>query len=306
MSIEVNEVSKYYGKQAALDAVSFSAKPGEILGFLGPNGAGKSTMMKIITGFIPPSKGNVHVNGIDVKEDPIATKQQIGYLAEQNPLYLNMYVKEYLSFMAGIHKIKSTKARVSELIQLVGLEKEQHKKIAALSKGYKQRVGLAHALLHDPKVLILDEPTTGLDPNQLAEIRALIRSLGKEKIVMLSTHIMQEVEAICDRVIIIHEGKIVANHPTKKLGELFQKKTKILVEFENEMPEKLIASIKGITQMDQTAKNSYSLQCNADQDIRNQLFQLAVDQKNSVLTLQKEEMALEHIFKELTQESTEK
>ena len=204
MSIKVENVSKLYGEQRALNNVSFEVKAGEIVGFLGPNGAGKSTMMKIITAFLPATEGKVSVNGLDVKTDPLEVKSQIGYLAEQNPLYYDMYVKEYLLFTAGIYKISNAKERVKEMIELVGLQKEQAKKIGELSKGYKQRVGLAQALIHDPSVLILDEPTTGLDPNQLEEIRGLIKEIGAKKTVMLSTHIMQEVEAICERVIIIN------------------------------------------------------------------------------------------------------
>ena len=221
MSIIVENVTKIYGKQKALNDVSFTAKPGEIVGFLGPNGAGKSTMMKIITGFLPANSGSVSVCGLEVSSNQIEIKKKIGYLAEQNPLYYDMYVREYLAFIAGIFKINDSKNKINEIIELVGLSLEQNKKIGALSKGYKQRVGLAHALLHDPEVLILDEPTTGLDPNQLEEIRNLIKKIGAKKTVMLSTHIMQEVEAICDRVIIINRGEIVANDSTKNLSSIF-------------------------------------------------------------------------------------
>jgi ABC-2 type transport system ATP-binding protein len=233
MSIEVSKVVKVYGEQRALDEVSFGIVPGEIVGLLGPNGAGKSTLMKIITCFIPPDSGEVKVCGHDIFEESILVREKVGYLPEHNPLYLDMYVREYLEFVAGIHKLgPATRAKVAEMIEITGLAVEQKKKIGALSKGYRQRVGLAQALIHDPEVLILDEPTSGLDPNQIQDIRGLIRSIGKEKTVMLSTHIMQEVEAICDRAIIIHKGKIVADDRlaqlTKKtnLEELFHKLTR--------------------------------------------------------------------------------
>ncbi|MCH9821942.1 MAG: ATP-binding cassette domain-containing protein [Bacteroidetes bacterium] len=219
MSIEVKEVSKIYGSQKALDTVSFSIQKGEIVGFLGPNGAGKSTMMKIITCFLPQSSGSVKVCGFDVSEDPMEVKKRVGYLPEHNPLYLDMYVKEYLGFIAGLHKIEGKKERVAEIIEQVGLQVEQHKLIGALSKGYRQRVGLAQALIHDPEVLILDEPTTGLDPNQIEEIRNLIKKVGKSKTVMMSTHIMQEVEAVCDRVIIVNKGNLVADDSSGEISK---------------------------------------------------------------------------------------
>ena len=219
MSIVVKNVSKLFGKQFALKNVSFEVKKGEIVGFLGPNGAGKSTMMKIITCFLPPSEGDVSVCGLDIWNDSFELRKKIGYLSEANPLYYDMYVVEFLEFIAGIHKIKNKKEQIGRVIHMTGLEAEKHKKIGALSRGYKQRVGLAQALIHDPEVLILDEPTTGLDPNQLIEIRELIKKCGKTKTVLLSTHIMQEVEAVCDRVIIIHHGEIIAD---AKIGEMQQ------------------------------------------------------------------------------------
>ncbi|HPE40049.1 MAG TPA: ATP-binding cassette domain-containing protein [Bacteroidales bacterium] len=219
MSIIVNNVSKLYGDQFALNKVSFEVKKGEIVGFLGPNGAGKSTMMKIITCYIPPTEGDVSVCGLDIWNDSLELRKKVGYLSEANPLYFEMYVREFLEFIAGIHKIKDKKKRIDEVISMTHLELEQHKKIGALSRGYKQRVGLAQALIHDPEVLILDEPTTGLDPNQLVEIRELIKKCGKTKTVLLSTHIMQEVEAMCDRVIIINRGTIVANSKINELQE---------------------------------------------------------------------------------------
>ena len=234
MSLSVKNITKQYKQQKALDDISFELKSGEIVGFLGPNGAGKTTTMKIITCFIPPTKGTVSVCGLDVSKDHLKVKKKVGYLPENNPLYYDMYVKEFLSFIASLHKIKNKKDRINEMIKMVGLEKEQHKKIGTLSKGYKQRVGLAQAMIHDPEILILDEPTSGLDPNQIIEIRDLIRDFGKDKTVLLSTHIMQEVESMCDRVIIINEGKIVADDSVEsikkgndqsKMEDIFKKLT---------------------------------------------------------------------------------
>jgi len=305
MSIVVENVSKLYGKQKALNEVSFEVKPGEIVGFLGPNGAGKSTMMKIITAYIPSTKGKVEVCGMDVSMEPMKIKRLIGYLPEQNPLYYEMYVKEFLLFIAGLHKLKNKKEVVKEIIQKVGLEIEQHKKIGMLSKGYKQRVGLAQALLHDPEVLILDEPTSGLDPNQLKEIRALIKQIGAEKTVMLSTHIMQEVEAICDRVIIINRGNMVANDTVEQLGSVLQSKDQIKVEFEQAMEKKDLESINGVTSLTKVSPTVWTIQHDPKIEIRNQLFQLAVDKKTTVLTLQKEATKLEDIFKALTSSPVE-
>ena len=231
MSIEVKNLFKYYGEQAAVCDISFSVKKGEIVGFLGPNGAGKSTTMKIMTGFIPASSGEIHISGMKVDLDNLKTRQIIGYLPENNPLYTEMYVREYLEFVGRIYKIKNLKNRVSEMIQTLGLELEQNKKIGSLSKGYRQRVGLAQAIIHDPQVLILDEPTSGLDPNQLVEIRELIKKIGEEKTVILSTHIMQEVEAICDRIVIISKGKIVANDKASILQNESTHQT-VYVEFD--------------------------------------------------------------------------
>lgn len=303
MSILVNQVSKLYGQQKALNQVSFEAKPGEILGFLGPNGAGKSTMMKIITGFLPPSEGQVLVSGIDVSEKPLQVKKKIGYLAEQNPLYYDMYVREFLHFIAGVFKLEKPEARIDELIQMVGLELEQNKKIGALSKGYKQRVGLAQALLQDPDVLILDEPTTGLDPNQLEEIRKLIKKIGQEKTVMLSTHIMQEVEAICDRVIIINKGEIVANDSTENLSKLFAKKAGLLVEFDKEISKEKIKAISTVLSAESNDLKKWRIIHQPDPEINNSLFKLAQKEEISILTIQKENISLENIFKELTSSS---
>jgi len=229
MSIEVKNITKFYNEQTALNAVNFTINKGEIVGFLGPNGAGKSTMMKIITGYIPPNSGKIYVCGNSVLENPFEVKKRVGYLPEKNPLYMDMYVREYLTFVAQIHKVKDVEKRVEDMIQLVGLCSESHKKIHQLSKGYKQRVGLAQSIIHDPEVLILDEPTSGLDPNQIKEIRDVIVSIGKQKTVLLSTHIMQEVEAICDRIIIIDKGKIVTD---KKLNNLVAEDPEQIIEVE--------------------------------------------------------------------------
>jgi len=305
MSIVVERVSKHYGEQKALDNVSFEIHPGEIIGFLGPNGAGKSTMMKIITGFIPATNGKVTVTGLNIEENPLAIKRKIGYLAEQNPLYYDMYVREYLAFIAGIFKLDNQKKRINEIIETVGLTVEQNKKIGALSKGYKQRVGLAQALLHDPEVLILDEPTTGLDPNQLEEIRGLIKKIGGQKTVMLSTHIMQEVEAICDRVIIINKGKIVANEKASNLSSLLSSQSVIKVEFDGDIDVSKLKKISGVSTIENPSGNLYFIKSESGKDIRNDIFQLAVSENLSVITLQKEAIKLEDIFKQLTTQEIE-
>lgn len=299
MSIEVKNITKFYGEQKALDDVSFSVNSGEIVGFLGPNGAGKSTMMKIITCFIPQSEGKVSVNGFDVETDSLRVREHVGYLPEHNPLYLDMYVKEYLAFIGGIHKVKNVDKRVSEMIELTGLTKEQHKKIGALSKGYRQRVGLAQALIHDPEVLILDEPTTGLDPNQLADIRQVIKDIGKQKTVMLSTHIMQEVEAICDRVIIINNGTIVANKETGELKQQSGSRQLFTVEFDQNPLSTQLMRIKGVVDARYIQGNTWALY-SAEEDIRGNVFRFAVDNGFAVLTMQKEERTLEDVFKDLT------
>ncbi|PIZ05371.1 MAG: gliding motility-associated ABC transporter ATP-binding subunit GldA, partial [Flavobacteriales bacterium CG_4_10_14_0_8_um_filter_32_5] len=283
MSVIVNNVTKIYGQQNALDAVSFVVDPGHIVGFLGPNGAGKSTMMKIITCFIPQSSGSVSVCGYDVIEQPIDVKKQVGYLPEHNPLYVDMYVKEYLQFVGGIYHVKNIKERVKEMIDIVGLGIEQNKKIGALSKGYRQRVGLAQAMIHDPKVLILDEPTTGLDPNQLEEIRALIKNIGKEKTIMLSTHIMQEVEAICDKTIIINHGKIVANESTKNLKSNSSKNIVLTVEFDKTVALKEIQAIDGVLQVKKKPDAEIWLIEIISDAVRNHIFQFAMNKEVVVL-----------------------
>lgn len=299
MSIIVENISKLYKTQKALNNVSFNVNENEIVGFLGPNGAGKSTMMKIITCYIPPTEGKVKVCGFDINDESIEVRKNIGYLPEHNPLYLDMYVKEFLAFIGGLYKVKNINERVKEMIDLTGLQIEQNKKIGALSKGYRQRVGLAQAMIHNPKVLIMDEPTTGLDPNQLEEIRNLIKKLGKEKTVMLSTHIMQEVEAVCDRVIIINHGEIVANDKTQSLKQ-YKVNQIIHVEFDGAIDTKILQSINGVEQVNKLEGNSYQIIASDEKDIRKDIFNIAVQQNISVLTLNKEEQKMEDVFKELT------
>jgi ABC-2 type transport system ATP-binding protein len=298
MSIEVQHLTKFFGEQAAVNDISFEIGKGEIVAFLGPNGAGKSTTMKMITGYIPASSGSIKVNGITVDVDDLETRKIIGYLPENNPLYLDMYVKEYLHFVGSIYKIKDLKNRVNEMIQMVGLELEQHKKIGALSKGYKQRVGLAQAFIHDPEVLILDEPTSGLDPNQLVEIRELIKTIGKEKTIMLSTHIMQEVEAICDRVIIINKGKIVANNNQQALNSTPEVQT-IYIEFEGNVSSQALTKIVGVNTV-KALGNGWLIEGNTDQDLRKNVSKKAQEAGWLIMTLKLEKKSLEAVFKELT------
>jgi len=299
MSIKVNEVTKLYDKQKALNKVSFEIKPGQIVGLLGPNGAGKSTMMKILTCFIPPSSGEAFINDLNVLEHPLEVKKMIGYLPENNPLYLEMYVKEYLEFVGRVYKLPNLKSRVAEMVILTGLADEQHKKLEALSKGYRQRVGLAQALIHDPEVLILDEPTSGLDPNQLVEIRNLIKDIGKKKTIILSTHIMQEVEAICDRVIIIHKGKIVADKNISELGNTGKNEETIIVEFNKAVNKNQLSSLtaNSITLLE---KNTWKIKAGKNKDIRQDLFKLALKLDINILSLRKQENKLEEIFQNLT------
>jgi ABC-2 type transport system ATP-binding protein len=301
MSISVQHVFKLYGEQKALDDVSFDVSAGQVVGFLGPNGAGKSTMMKIITSFIPQSSGSVTVCGYDVNEASIDVRRVVGYLPEHNPLYHEMYVREYLEFIAGLHRISGNRSRrIDEMIELTGLGAEQHKKIGALSKGYRQRVGLAQALIHDPKVLVLDEPTTGLDPNQLVEIRALIRSIGKEKTVLLSTHIMQEVEALCNRVIIINKGKIVANDDTAVLQQNTGSSGTVIAEFDKEVAKHQLLKIAGVNDVQLVSGNTWTLTGKPGIDIRPEVFKFAVEQGLTVLSLNKSANTLENIFQQLT------
>jgi ABC-2 type transport system ATP-binding protein len=302
MSIVVQGVTKLYGEQKALDNVSFQVKTGEIVGFLGPNGAGKSTMMKIITGFIPSSSGQVHVNGLDVESDNLEVKKQIGYLPENNPLYPEMYVREYLGFVASIYNTTTPKKKqIDYIIEVTGLIPEQKKKIGSLSKGYRQRVGLAQALIHNPGVLILDEATTGLDPNQIVEIRNLIKEAGKEKTVMLSTHIMQEVEAICDRVIIIDKGIIVANEEKSKIYSIIKRPKQIIrIEFDKATKEESLAGIAYVSTVKQIKNNIWIIEAEGEEDIRPALFNYAVKNNLTVLSLQKKESNLEEVFRHLT------
>ena len=298
MSIEVKDISKSYGKQKALDAVSFSVNKGEIVGFLGPNGAGKSTLMKILTTYLHADSGTALVNGNNVAEDQKAVQKSVGYLPEHNPLYLDLYVREYLAFNADIHKVD--KSRIDEVIQLTGLTPEAHKKIGALSKGYRQRVGLATALLHNPEVLILDEPTTGLDPNQILEIRDLIKNIGKDKTVFLSTHIMQEVEAICDRVIIIDHGKIVTDKNLKNLVKDHKEAQVIEVEFDRTVSEALLQSLPNLALAASTGANTWELTFTSEKDMRPAVFDFA--QANNLKTLQiaLKSKNLETVFREMT------
>ena len=296
MSIKVDSVVKEYDHQKALDQVSFTIDTGEIVGFLGPNGAGKSTLMKIITTYIEPTSGSVNVNGFDIIENPIQVKRSLGYLPEHNPLYLDFYVREYLKFHADIHKI--SKERIKKVIDLVGLIDIKGKKISQLSKGYRQRVGLAAALLHDPEVLILDEPTTGLDPNQLKEIRDLIKEIGKTRTILLSTHIMQEVEAMCDRVIIINNVNIVAD---KKLGDLLTDKGQVIqVEFDLKIDEQLLKKLPNLKAADLTAENHWDLVFETEKDMRADVFDLARDNGIRILNLNRKIMSLESLFQNLT------
>ncbi len=302
MSITVSGVTKLYGDQKALDNVSFKVSTGEIVAFLGPNGAGKSTMMKIITGYIPASSGSVLVNGIETSADNLEIRKKIGYLPENNPLYPEMYVREYLKFVAALYKTgKSAKKNIDNIIEVTGLSREQRKKIGSLSKGFRQRVGLAQALIHDPDVLILDEATTGLDPNQVVEIRNLIREAGREKTVMLSTHIMQEAEAVCDRIIIIDKGVIVAD---EKKNDIYSKirlpRQVVNVEFNTDPGESALLAIPGVIAARQLKKDLWLIEAEGKNDIRPAIFSFAVKNNLTVLSMQKEESSLEEVFRHLT------
>ena len=301
MSVSVKGVSKIYGSQKALNNVSLEIGTGEVVGFLGPNGAGKSTMMKILTSFITQSEGEVKVCGIDVINNSIESRKKIGYLPEHNPLYLDMYVREFLAFIADIHKIKNKKERVNEMIELTGLTPEKTKKIKQLSKGYRQRVGLAAALIHDPEVLILDEPTTGLDPNQLKEIRVLIKNIGATKTIMLSTHIMQEVEAICDRAIIIKNGEIVADNQIEALQQ-GNSEVIVEVEFEKSIDLNKLRSIDTVNRIIDLGDNKFEIYSEENSDVRPQISQFAIDNSNLVLSMQKREQKMEDVFQNLTKD----
>lgn len=296
MSLSVDHVTKSYGSQKALSSVSFEIKKGEVVGFLGPNGAGKSTLMKILTTYLAADEGNARVDGKDVKNEAAEVRKSIGYLPENNPLYPEMYVREYLGFNASVYRVKAD--RVEEVIRLTGLEPEANKKIHQLSKGYKQRVGLATALLHDPEVLLLDEPTTGLDPNQLLEIRSLIREIGKTKTILLSTHIMKEVEAVCDRVIILNKGVLVAD---RSLEELRQEEQQVIeVEFDYRVEEVLLQQLPHVVSVTNTGGFVYLIEFDTGKDMRASVFDFAHDHELKTLQLSRKNKNLESLFSELT------
>jgi len=304
MSIETRNISKLFGKQRALDNINMSVDKGELVGFLGPNGAGKSTLMKIITGFLPADSGEVLVNGKKISPKDLEYKRDIGYLPEHNPLYSDLYIKEYLELSAGFYGLKDVKKRVDEMIALTGLGIEQHKKIRALSKGFRQRVGLAQALIHDPSILILDEPTTGLDPNQLEEIRSLIREISREKTVILSSHIMQEVEAVCNRVIIINKGKLVADGGISevKSGVLVNKQI-VVAEFKEKVDKQQLLRIEGIRHVFRSDDN-WQLESESGVDIRPAVYEFAVQNKLTLLTMWQKQQNLENVFQQLTQDKS--
>ena len=300
MSVIVSNLTKTFGDQRAVDDLSFEVKPGEILGFLGPNGAGKSTTMKMITTYLQPTSGTATVCGHDVIKDQMDVRRHIGYLPEHNPLYKDMYIKEYLQFVARIHKVDNAKNRIVELIETTGLQKEQHKLISSISKGYRQRVGLAQALLHDPDVIILDEPTSGLDMNQLIEIRALIKKLGETKTVIFSTHIMQEVQALCDRVIIINEGKLVADDPIDMLQKRLKGEDVIYLELDKKYDASALESINGVNSVTRVSPTEYTIGANNVTDIRPNIFHLATQQNWVILEMRREQKNVEYIFQQLT------
>lgn len=300
MSIEVKELTKIYGEQKAVNNISFQVAKGQIVGFLGPNGAGKSTTMKIITGYLQQDAGTAVVCGINVKDHPIETKKKIGYLPEANPLYYEMYVREYLDFIAGVHHLENKKNKIEEVIKTTGLSSESRKKTGQLSKGYKQRVGLAAALIHDPEVLILDEPTSGLDPNQIIEIREVIKNLGQNKTVLFSSHILQEVEAICDRVIIINKGVLVADDNLVTLQQGNKNNHIILVEFKEPFEIALLQGLNEVENVEQSQPHHFKLQTSNPEIVRKQLFELALQHNLNIVSLQSENRSLEDIFRNLT------
>ena len=301
MSIKVSALTKLYDTQKAVDGISFEINKGEIAGFLGPNGAGKSTTMKMITGYLPPTSGTASVCGFDVQQSPMDVRRRVGYLPEANPLYYEMYVREYLEFSAGIHKIKTdTKRRIEEMIEMTGLGKEAHKKIAALSKGYKQRVGLAQAMLHNPDVLILDEPTSGLDPNQIIEIRDLIKRIGADKTVLLSTHIMQEVQAMCSRVIIINNGRIAADDSIQHLQQVNTRQDVLVIILEQEVKPALFDQLKHTQRYEQIEGNKWKLVTDAPDSLRREVMQWALNNDLSISSMQAQTETLEDVFRTLT------
>lgn len=300
MSIQVTQLLKQYGEQKAVNDISFEIGKGEIVGFLGPNGAGKSTTMKIITGYLGSDKGVAQVCGLDVNKEPIKVKKKIGYLPEANPLYTDMYVREYLFFVAGVHRLKNKKAAVESVITLTGLTVESKKKIGQLSKGYKQRVGLAAALIHDPEVLILDEPTSGLDPNQIVEIRNVIKSQGKDKTILFSSHILQEVEAICDRVIIINKGNIVADDTLANLQRGNRDNHVVNVQFGSSVQRSVLDRLKEVSKIDEINPSSFRLHTADPDSVRKHLLSLAVAYNLNIISLQTEGHSLEQVFRSLT------
>lgn len=302
MSVIVRDLTKLYGTQKAVDGISFEARKGEALGFLGPNGAGKSTTMKILTCFIPQSSGYAEVCGIDVEKDPIAVRRTIGYLPEHNPLHKEMYVKEYLQFVASVYQVSQAQKRIAELIEMTGLGPEQNKLIGQLSKGYRQRVGLAQAMMHDPKVLILDEPTSGLDPNQLVEIRRLIKDLAREKTVIFSTHIMQEVQALCERVVIINKGRIVADDSIDHLKSTVNSSSALVVAFTQKAEKKSLAAISGVGEVEEIGNCRYRLSFHQESDIRAAVFSHAVSSGLILLEMYVESSSVEDVFQKLTKE----
>lgn len=303
MAVLVESLTKVYGDQRVVDGISFEVRDGEILGFLGPNGAGKSTTMKMITGYLEPESGRVSVLGLDVSTQGLESRRQIGYLPEHNPLYLDMYVREYLEWVARFYDIRDIPTRVKEMVSMVGLDREQHKKIGQLSKGYRQRVGLAQALIHDPKVLILDEPTAGLDPNQLSEVRQLIRSLGKKKTIILSTHIMQEVTALCDRVVIINKGKIVADGSVNDLERKLRSGQVLIVRTDKPSDGRLFERVNGVNGVEKLEGGKmFRLLADPDKDVRAGVFQLAAKEGLVLTELRVESRGVEEVFQELTRE----
>jgi ABC-2 type transport system ATP-binding protein len=303
MSIRVQSLTKEYGEQKAVNAISFELKPGEIVGFLGPNGAGKSTTMKMITGYLAPTSGTATICGFDTQTQSMEVRRRVGYLAEANPLYYDMYVREYLEFTAGIHRMgKETKSRIEEMISITGLSREAHKQLGALSKGYKQRVGLAQAMIHRPDVLILDEPTSGLDPNQIVEIRELITKVGKEKTVLLSTHIMQEVQAMCSRVIIINQGNIVADDTVETLKENTGD-TALLVAFNKPVSDAVFRKLKGVQKVESLGDNRWKLHTKKADELRRELMQWALAEDVAITSMQSAGQSLEEVFRSLTANS---
>ncbi|MBC7949929.1 MAG: gliding motility-associated ABC transporter ATP-binding subunit GldA [Chitinophagaceae bacterium] len=300
MSIEVRNLLKIYGEQKAVNDISFKVGKGEIVGFLGPNGAGKSTTMKIITGYLPQTGGEAFVSGINVNENPLAVKEKIGYLPEANALYYEMYIREYLAFVASVHKVKDAKSKIDEVITLTGLTVESKKRIGQLSKGYKQRVGLAAALIHDPEVLVLDEPTSGLDPNQIVEIRDVIKNQGKNKTVLFSSHILQEVEAICDRVIIINKGGLVADDKLSNLQQRNKDKHVVVVQFQEVVNRRLLDTLSEVTLIEDVPISTFKLHTANPESVRKQIFELALQHNLNIVSLQSENQSLEEVFRSLT------